>query len=133
MTMHLLYVRGCDELLASADKLLVLRFMLQPILATCFGILDGFRDARLRDAPYLWKMLLYANPHMVHIKMSWFATARLLLIAVACDLLQQNGSMSRSDMIQTFWMIFALTYIPYVLIRGGAGEVSRFAKRAGWF
>lgn len=133
MTLHLLYVRGCEVLLTRVDKLLVLRFMLQPMLATCFGILDGVRDGRLRDAPYLWKLLLYANMPVARMKLSWFATARVLLIAVICDLVQQNGSMNRSDMIQTFWMIFALTYIPYVLIRGAAGEITRIVKRAGWF
>jgi len=118
--------RMVTDLIGRLTGPLHFRLLLQPAMATFFGIRDGLKDAREGQPAYFWS--LFTDPSHVkeRLKSGLKAIARILVFALVMDAIYQ--------LIELHWfypgvaliVALELAFVPYLLIRG---PVNRIAKR----
>lgn len=104
------------------------RFVLQPAMAALVGIREGLRDARTGRTPYFWTMLRQPSKRIGHLREGLNATARIILLGIAMDLIYQVLVLKTFYPNEALIIALMLAFVPYVIVRGLSG---RFARR--WF
>lgn len=120
--------RMTHDLIARTEGPLHFRFILQPAMATFFGIRDGMKDAKTNRPPYFWTICWNSEHRKDFLKNGLRAVAKVLILAIILDAIYQ--------LIELHWfypgeaIIVAITlgFIPYLIIRGPANRIARW-----WF
>jgi hypothetical protein len=97
---------------------LSLRFVLQPVVASIFGILSGLRDAKAHRPPYLWTLLVNSAHRGTMIKDGWKSVGKVFIVALVLDVIYQvivSGFVYSGEALMVG---FILTIAPYLLLRG---------------
>ncbi len=106
-----------------------LRLLLQPAVATFFGVRAGLRDAREGRNPYLWTVVSVPESRKSLLKEAWDHVGKVFVIAFVLDAIYQYIVLDRVYVTGVIIIAVTLALIPYLVFRG---FVNRFAtRRAG--
>jgi hypothetical protein len=94
------------------------RFILQPSMAALVAIRDGYKDAQTGRSPYFWAVLRKSDERMGRLREGLNATARVILLALALDLIYQFRVLNTFYPNEALIIALLLAFVPYVLIRG---------------
>jgi hypothetical protein len=106
---------------------LSLRLILQPVVASIFGILSGLRDARAHRPPYLWTLLVNSSDRGKMIKDGWKSVGKVFIVALVLDVIYQVIVPGFVYSGETLIVGFILTIVPYLLLRELINAI--FSKR----
>jgi hypothetical protein len=102
------------------------RFILQPVMASIFGILSGLRDAKAHKPPYLWTLLADPVHRGTMAKDGWKSVGKVFIVALFLDVIYQVIALHFVYSGEALIVGFVLTIAPYVILRG---LVNRLACR----
>lgn len=114
-----------DHLLARPSGPFAFRFVLQPVMATIFGVRDGIKDARAGRSPYFWLVLTDPNGRWARLKEGASHVGRVIGLSVVIDVAYQLIRFGWIHPLETIAVTFVLAFLPYLLIRGPANRIAR--------
>jgi hypothetical protein len=100
------------------------RFVLQPVMAMIYAVVDGLADWRSGRPPYFWTMFTQIEERRRLITEGWHRVARVVTLGVVMDVLYQLIVFRWIYPTQLVVVVLGLAFLPYVLLRG---PVSRLA------
>jgi hypothetical protein len=95
-----------------------LRFILQPVMASIFGILSGLKDAKAHRSPYLWTLLVNPAHRGDMLKDGWKSIAKVFVVALVLDVIYQMIVLRFVYSLEALIVGFVLTLAPYIIVRG---------------
>ena len=101
------------------------RFILQPVMATIAALRDGRKDARSGRAPYLWAILTDPAQRGDRLREGLIATARVLLLGLAMDLIYQFIVFDTFHPAEAVIIAILLAFVPYLVARGLVARIAR--------
>jgi hypothetical protein len=108
---------------------LTLRFLLQPMMSTIFGVRDGIRDAKLERTPYFWTILTDPAKRRARLREGMISTGKIIILAIILDLIYQIIELKTFYPAEALIVAVILAFIPYVIIRGLVGRIERWRQR----
>ena len=126
--MENLWQRIVENLFGRLDGPLHFRFILQPLMAFIFSILDGIKDAKAGKPPYFWTIIFDARQRQEFLKDGWKHMGKILIIAVILDIVYQVKVFSRIYPGEILIVAFFLAIVPYILLRGPVNRIMRKFK-----
>lgn len=124
-----LWQRIVEDLFGRLDGPLHFRFILQPLMAVIFAMIDGMKDAKLGKPAYFWAVILNPGHRKELIKDGWKHVGKIFILAVILDLVYQ--------LIVHHWIYpgeilivaLMLAIVPYVLLRGPINRLFRLWRK----
>jgi hypothetical protein len=121
--------RVWENLVGRPSGPLALRFLLQPLMATIFAIRDGIKDARTGRSPYFWTVLTNPEERRGRLREGLAATAKIIVLAIILDTIYQFMELDKFYPGEGLIVAVVLAFIPYLVIRGPAGRITRWRAR----
>jgi hypothetical protein len=103
------------------------RFMLQPSMAAIAALRSGLNDARRGRSPFLQAILREPDERMVRLREGLNATARIMLLGIAVDVIYQLLEFQHFYPVESVVIALLLAFVPYCLIRGAVVRITRAA------
>jgi hypothetical protein len=100
------------------------RIVLQPIMATYLAIRSGLTDAKSGAPPYLWSLISTPGHRKEMIKDGWKSLGRLIILAMALDLIYQFFVQSSMHLRAALIVAFLLAIVPYLIVRGTVTRIA---------
>jgi hypothetical protein len=110
---------------ARPNATLSFRFILQPSVAAITAINDGLKDVRSARSPFFRALLREPAERIWRLNEGLNATARILLLGIAVDVIYQLIEFERFYPVESLLIALLLALIPYCVIRGLVVRVSR--------
>lgn len=101
------------------------RFILQPLMACIFAILDGLKDAKAGKPAYGWALLTDPAHRDDMIKDGWKSVGKVFIIALILDLGFQIFVQRVVYPGETLVVAFTLAIVPYLILRGPINRLFR--------
>lgn len=112
------------------DGPLHFRFIVQPLMAVTFAILDGIKDAKAGKPAYFWAVLVNPDHRRELLRDGWKHFGKIFILAIILDVVYQIKVHHRVYPMETLIVALALAVAPYVLMRGPINRIVRlFRKR----
>jgi hypothetical protein len=112
---------------------LSLRFILQPVMALIFAVIDGIKDAKAGRPAYLWGLITDPGTRQEQLKSGWKSIGKVAIIAVILDLVYQFIDKDNVNWLGSLIAGVILAIVPYLLLRGPvnyiAGLIIRRSKK----
>jgi hypothetical protein len=124
-----LFAQFWQELVSRPGGPFGFRFILQPTIAACLAIRDGYKDARTNRTPYLWAIAYEPAERGPRIREGLRALTVALTVGVTVDVAYQIIVLDGLRPLQTLIVVLALGFLPYLLVRGPAGRIARLLER----
>jgi hypothetical protein len=102
-----------------------LRFVLQPLMACIFAIIDGLKDAKAGKPPYGWALFTDAVHRADMIKDGWKSIGKVFIIALVLDLGFQIFFADAIFPGESLMVAFMLAIVPYMILRGPINRIAR--------
>lgn len=117
-----------SELMARLSGPFHFRFLLQPLMASLFGIRDGLKDAKAGRPPYFWAIFTDAEQRHAMIRDGWKSVAKVFFFAVVLDVVFSLVVFRGIRPVQTLLVAVVLAVVPYLLVRGPANRIARTGR-----
>lgn len=104
------------------------RFLLQPLMATIFAVIDGLRDAKEGNTPYFWSLLSSPEHRRDMIKDGWKSVGKVFILALVLDIVYQFFILGSFYPVEALVVAFALAILPYLILRGPVARIARLRK-----
>jgi hypothetical protein len=117
--------RFVGDLIARLDGPLHFRFILQPLMATIFAVIDGVKDAKAGKHPYFWALLSTPGYRKELMKEGWKSVGRVFILAIVLDVIYQmkvHGTVYAGELLI---VAFVLAIVPYLVLRGPVNRIVR--------
>jgi len=124
-----LFLRFTGNIFNRLDGPLHLRFILQPLMAVIFAIIDGRKDALHRKTAYLLTVVTVPEQRKELLKEGWKSFGKIFIIAVILDMVYQLKVHHTIYPGETLLVAFILAILPYVLLRGMVNRIIRLFKK----
>ena len=118
-------LRFWNDLLGRVTGPMTFRLVLQPLTAAFFAFRSGLRDAREGRPPYLWSLFAHADSRRKNILAGWADLARVILFAVALDLIYQAIVLHAFHPVEAAIVAAILVIVPYAALRGLVNRLAR--------
>lgn len=118
--------RFFGNLAARPEGFLAMRFILQPLISSALGVLDGIKDARTGRSPYLLTILSVPGARRAELSEGLKATAKVVGIAALLDVIYQIKALGSFYPVETVVIALGLGFVPYLLVRGPAARVAHW-------
>jgi hypothetical protein len=117
------------NLIVRLDGPLHFRFIVQPLMATFFAIIDGVRDAKSAKPAYFWALL--STPHLRKklVREGWKSVGKIFILAIVLDVVYQLKIHSTVYPGETLIVAFVLAIVPYLVLRGPINRLLRLGKK----
>lgn len=93
------------------------RFILQPTMATIFGVIDGLRFAREGRSFLLWGGPTDPAERRAQRAATWRAIGKVFLLAIILDLIYQLIVLHWFYPLETLIVAFVVALVPYFIVR----------------
>lgn len=118
--------RIVHDLFARMDGPLHFRFIVQPLMAITFAIVDGVKDAKARKRAYFWALVSTSGDRKQLMKDGWKSIGRIFILAIILDSIYQmkvhsNGAIYAGELVI---VAFLLAIVPYLIVRGPANRIA---------
>ena len=104
------------------------RFILQPSVATFLAIRAGMADGRAGRPPYFWTILTDPAHRARLLRQGWKDVVKVFILAVVLDTVYGYIVFRWFYPTETLIVAFLLACVPYLLVRGPAGRLTRLTK-----
>src|SRR5258707_13116833 len=121
--------RIVGDLFARLDGPVHFRFIVQPLMATIFAVIDGIKDAKAGKPPYFWALLATPERRNELMKEGWKSVGKIFILAIILDVVYQLKVHSTVYPGETLIVAFALAIVPYLLLRGPINRLVRLGKK----
>jgi hypothetical protein len=109
---------------------LTLRLVLQPLMAIFLAVRDGIDDGRAGRPPYTWEVATSPEHRRELLREGWRAFGKVFVLAVVLDCVYQYIVFGWLYPIEALLVAVVLACVPYLLVRGPVGRLSRWVTRA---
>jgi hypothetical protein len=117
--------RMVGDLFARLDGPLHFRFIVQPLMATIFAVIDGVKDAKAGRSPYFWALLSTPERRKELVKGGWKSVGKIFILAVILDVVYQLKVHSSVYAGELLIAAFVLAIVPYLVVRGPINRLVR--------
>jgi hypothetical protein len=122
--------RMVENFFARLDGPLHFRFIMQPLMATIFAVIDGIKDAKSGNPPYFFSVVSDPTKRKELLKLAWKRVGKIFILAVILDVIYQLKVHHWIYPGETLIVAFVLAIVPYLLLRGPANRLARlFLKK----
>lgn len=128
--MEELWQRFIDHFVGRLDGPLHFRFVVQPLMAAIFAVVDGVKDAKKGKPAYFWAMLAAPDRRRELVKDGWKHFGKIFILAIILDIIYQlkvHGSIYPGEVLA---VALVLAILPYLLVRGPVNRIMRLFRRA---
>lgn len=115
--------RVIEDLIARVGGPLTLRLILQPVVAICFAIRDGRRDARTGQPPYFWAVFSNPDHRRDLLRDGWKSVGKVFVLAMVLDVIYQIIVLRWVYPVETLMVACILAIVPYLLVRGPLNRI----------
>jgi hypothetical protein len=105
------------------------RFVMQPLMAVIFGVLNGLADARAGRLPYIYAMLFHPNLRGDLVKTGFSTIANLMLMGILLDAVFQWVILGVAHPGAALIIGPLLVVTPYVAARSLSNRLARPARK----
>jgi hypothetical protein len=123
-----IWTRFIDNLFGRLDGPLHFRFIMQPLMATIFAVIDGIKDARMGRPAYLGEMVKSSDQRMELLGIGWKRIGKIFILAVILDLIYQIKVHHWVYPGETLIVAILLAIVPYLLVRGPINRIIRWQR-----
>src|SRR5450631_4322673 len=81
--------RFVENLFGRLDGPLHFRFIMQPLMATIFAVIDGLKDAKTGKPAYFWAMLSTTENRKALAKDGWKRVGKIFILATVLEIVYQ--------------------------------------------
>jgi hypothetical protein len=120
--------RLAENFAGRMDGPLHFRFVVQPLMAMVFAIMDGCKDARNRRPAYFWALAVNPDHRKELLKDGWKHFGKIFILAIVLDVIYQIKVLHTVYPGEVLVVSLALAVLPYVLLRGPVNRIVRFFK-----
>jgi hypothetical protein len=113
-----------DNLVSRVQGPMHFRFILQPIMAVIFAILDGRKDAREGRAPYFWSLFTDPRNRRALLLTGWKSVGKIFFLALVLDAVYQVWQLHWFYPGEALLVAVFLAILPYVLLRGPVNRMN---------
>ena len=117
-----------EQLVGRVEGPMMMRFVLQPLVASFLALRAGVADARAHRAPYLWATLSRPGDRPQLLRDGWKDVGKVFILALALDSIYQMLVFRWIYPVQALLIAVTLALVPYVLLRGPATRAVRRLK-----
>lgn len=121
--MENLWQRIVENLFGRLDGPLHFRFVVQPLMAVIYAVLDGIRDAKQSKPAYFRALLANPGNRKELLKDGWKHAGKVFLLGVALDIIYQVKVFHRFYPIEMLIVALTLAVVPYLLLRGPINRI----------
>jgi hypothetical protein len=118
--------RIVENLFGRLNGPLHFRFILQPLMAVFFAIVDGIKDARAGKPAYFWALVFHPGHRKGLLRDGWKSVGKIFILAVVLDIFYQLKVQHWIYPGEILIVAFILAIVPYVVLRG---PVNRLVRR----
>jgi len=105
------------------------RFIVQPMMATLYAIIDGVKDAKSGKAPYFWALFTVPEHRRELIKDGWKHVGKIFVIAVILDVIYSLKVLGRIYPGEILLVSLLLAVVPYLILRGPVNRLLRMGRK----
>ena len=128
--MENIWQRIAENLFGRLDGPLHFRFILQPLMAVIFAIIDGLKDAKNNKPAYLWTVVFNPESRREFLQDGWKHMSKIFIFAVILDIMYQLKVFHTIYPGEMLIVAIVLAIVPYVVLRGPVNRLMRlFAKK----
>jgi hypothetical protein len=120
--------RIVEDLFARLDGPLHFRFIVQPLMATIFAVIDGVKDAKAGKPAYFWALFSIPEYRKELVKEGWKSVGKICILAIILDVIYQMKVHSAVYAGELLIVAFALAIVPYVVVRGPINRIVRMVS-----
>jgi hypothetical protein len=110
--------RFFGSFLPRLDGPLHFRFIVQPLMAIIFAVIDGIKDAKMGRPAYFWDMVKKPDQRRELMKLGWKRLGKIFILAVVLDVIYQIKVYHWWYPGETLAVAFLLAIVPYLIVRG---------------
>jgi hypothetical protein len=118
--------RFFGSFLPRLDGPLHFRFIVQPLMAIIFAVIDGIKDAKMGRAPYFWDIVKKPDQRRELMKLGWKRFGKIFILAVVLDVIYQIKVYHWWYPGETLAVAILLAVVPYVVLRGPINRIVRW-------
>jgi hypothetical protein len=123
-----LWQRFFGNLFSRLDGPLHFRFIVQPLMAITFAVIDGIKDAKAGRPPYFWAMVKNPDQRRELMKIGWKRIGKIFILAVILDVIYQIKVYHRFYPGETLTVAILLAIVPFLLVRGPVNRLFKLFK-----
>lgn len=123
--MEHLWQRIVENLFGRLDGPLHFRFIMQPLMAVFFAVIDGMKDARAGKPAYFWAVIINPGHRKALFRDGWKHMGKIFILAVILDIIYQLKVQHTIYPGEILIVAFFLAIVPYVLLRGPVNRLMR--------
>ena len=101
------------------------RFILQPLMAVIFAVIDGLKDAKAGKPAYGWALLSDPAHRADMVKDGWKSIGKVFIIAMVLDLGYQIFVQGFVYPGEILLVAILLAIVPYLILRGPINRIAR--------
>jgi hypothetical protein len=105
------------------------RFILQPVMALVFAVIDGIKDAKTGKPMYLWGLFKDPSTRKERLKGGWKSIGKVAILAVILDLIYQFIDRDTVNLFGSLIAAIILAIVPYLLLRGPVNYIAGLIMR----
>lgn len=124
-----LWQRIVENIFGRLDGPFHLRFIMQPLMATIFAVLDGLKDAKTDKPAYLWAVAFNPSHRRELLTNGWKSVGKIFTVACVLDIAYQLIIFHRIFPLEVLIVAFLLAIVPYALLRGPVNRVKRIGTK----
>jgi hypothetical protein len=118
-----------ENLVGRLDGPLHFRFILQPLMATLFAVIDGIKDAKLGKPAYFWALFTCPDQRKALWKDGWKSFGKIFILAIVLDVIYQVKVLHTVYPGELLLTALLLAVLPYVLLRGPINRIARMFRK----
>jgi len=115
--------RIVENLFGRLDGPLHFRFIVQPLMAVIFAVLDGIRDAKEGKPAYFWALMTDPQHRRELLKDGWKHVGKVFILGVVLDIIYQVKVFHRLYPGEMLFVALTLAIVPYLLLRGPINRI----------
>ena len=123
---HDILARFANDMVDRLSGPMTFRLVLQPLMAFTLAIVDGLKDAKSGNPPYLWAVFTRRGHRLETIRHGWRSIGRVFLLALGLDFVYEMVGQPAMYPDEAIAVAIILAIVPYLLLRG---IVTRLASR----
>lgn len=127
--MDAIWQRFIEDFVNRLDGPLHFRFIVQPLMAVLFAVMDGIKDAKAGRPAYGWAVFANAEHRRELLKDGWKHFGKIFILAIVLDVIYQIKVHHAFYPLETLLTALVLAVLPYVLLRGPVNRVARVFKK----
>jgi hypothetical protein len=123
-----LWQRFFGNLFSRLDGPLHFRFIMQPLMAMTFAVIDGIKDAKMGRPAYFWALVKNPEERRALLRIGWKRIGKIFILAVILDVIYQIKVYRWFYPGETLTVAILLAIVPYLLVRGPVDRLVKLLK-----